>query len=323
MALAAQQQVRQMYVGLDYPGHANVTALQGGTVGDLACLSKDGTAVAAGDPFVVMQLKNDGTVTSDVIDPSRVKYSKSVSYTASTLGTATISGLTANINTLYTVEIIIRNFGSYSPENEYVKKGFYQAVTGDDQEAIVDGLIASLNRNFSRENGATSSGNPWFTFSRTGSGASSALVVTEKTDWLSTAYDKDKRTRSHIDFVVNASFTTLPTIANTAHKQGYGVGYQVAADEHYLAGERNDYMRSMGYPHDMNNTELFADASGSYNLIEIGYWEEGRDEAKKSNKQLTIAMPFTNLAGNSVINGLITDLNTALGAGSIDALATS
>ena len=57
--------------------------------------------------------------------------------------------------------------------------------------------------------------------------------------------------------------------------------------------------------------------------IEIGYWEEGRDEAKKSNKQLTLAMPFTNLAGNSTINDLISDLNTALGAGSVDALPTS
>lgn len=323
MALAAQQQVRQMYVGLDYPGHANVTALQGGTVGDLACLSADGTAVAAGDPFVVMQLKKDGTVTSDVINPSRVKYSKSVQYVAPTLGTATISGITANSNTLYTVEIIIRNFGSYSPENEYVKKGFYKAATGDDAEAIVDGLIVSLNRNFARENGATASSNPWFTFAKTGSAGSAALVITEKTDWVESSYDRDKRTRSYIDFVVNAAFTTVPTIANTAHQPGVGTGYQVAADEHYLAGERNDYMRYMGYPHDLNNSELFATASGSYNLIEIGYWEEGRDEAKKSNKQLTLAMPFTNLAGNSTINDLISDLNTALGAGSVDALPTS
>lgn len=322
MALAAQQQVRQMYVGLDFPGHANVAALQGGTVGDLALLSKDGTAPAAGDDFVLMKLNADGTVTSDVIKPSQVSYSRSVQYVAPVLGTATVSGITANANTLYTVELTIKNFGSYSPENEYVKKAFYQAATGDTAEEIVDGLIASLNRNFSREVGATASSNPYFTFARSNSGASSELVITEKTDWLDTFYDKNKRTRQNIDFYVNAVFTTLPTIANTASKQGVGNGRNVAAMEHYLKGERNDYMREAGYPHNLDNVYT-ADPSANYNLIEIGYWEEGRDEAKKSKKQLTIALPFTNLAANSTINDLITDLNTVLGAGSVDALPTS
>ena len=45
MALAAQNQVRNLYVGLDFPGHASVSALKSGSNGDLALLSADGTAI--------------------------------------------------------------------------------------------------------------------------------------------------------------------------------------------------------------------------------------------------------------------------------------
>ncbi len=319
MALAAQNQVRNLFVGLDFPEHANVGAVKAGSNGDLALLSADGTAPAAGENIMFFLKEASGTVvSSDVIKPSNVLYAKSIPFVAQTMGTGTISGLTVDVNTLYSVEIAIAGYGSLSREDEYLKKAFYKAVTGDDQEDIVDGLIASLNRNFSREVGATASSNPSFAFSKTGSGASAALVVTEKPV---ANFDVNKMTRKGLDFRVNCTATTTPTIVNVAGTPGVGTGMQVAENEFYLKGERNDFLRGAGYPHNLNNSYL-ADASASYNTIEIGYWEEGRDEAKKSKKSITINVPFTNLAGNSVINALVTDLNTALGAGTIDAFST-
>ena len=93
--------------------------------------------------------------------------------------------------------------------------------------------------------------------------------------------------------------------------------------ERFLLGERGDTYRESGYPFNIVGPGLNSSASSSYNLVEISYFDEGRDEAKKSKKQLTVALPFTNLAGNSKINAVIADLNTILGASTVDVLATS
>ena len=68
---------------------------------------------------------------------------------------------------------------------------------------------------------------------------------------------------------------------------------------------------------DLKNT-LYADKDAQYNLIELGYFSEGRDEAKKSKKQITIAIPSDNGAEDD-FNAIVTDINTALGV-SIDSL---
>ncbi len=46
MALAAQNQVRNLFIGLDYPEFTTVSALKAGTNGDIALLSADGTVAA-------------------------------------------------------------------------------------------------------------------------------------------------------------------------------------------------------------------------------------------------------------------------------------
>lgn len=322
MGLAAQNQVRNLLVGATYPDHASITELKSGSANDLACLSADGTVPAAGENFMLFKLNSAGVVmSSDIVNPSNVLYAKSIAYEAPTLGRSVISGVTVDDNTLYTVSVVIRGYGSLSDENEYVKKAFYKSAVGDNQQAIVDGLIASLNRNFSREVGATASENPYFSFARSGSGAGSTLVIEEKS--TAVKFDKNKFTRMHLDFFVTTAFTTNPVQTDTAGQAGVGTGKQVAADEFYLAGETGDFMRGAGYPHNFDGSTVSADASASYNTIEIGFYEEGRDEAKKSKKSLTINLPFTNLAGNSVINSLIGDLNTVLGAGALDTLSES
>ena len=322
MGLAGQNQVRHMYVGNTSVARANIAALRAsGAAGELLALSADGGAVAAGKDFKFYLKTSDGIVSSDIIKASNVVSAKSLGYRAKTLGVATSSTLVAPVaGQLVTVEIVISGFGSLSVEDEYVKKGFYKVVTGDDQEDVVDGLITSLNRNFSREPDATASSNPIFTFSKTGSTTTAVLVITEKAQ---ADFDKDKRTRKQTHFNVNISgLSTAPVITKTGGFPGVGTSEQVQDMEFYLMGERGDFYRGAGYPHNFDQSYQ-AVAGTNYNLIEIAYFDEGRDEAKKSKKQVTLAIPFVNLAGNTNINLIIANLNTILGASTVAALPVS
>lgn len=324
MGLAGQKQVRHMYVGLTAPANANVAAVKAGASGNLSILSADGTAVAAGKPFKLYEKDALGNViSSDTIKPENVLDARSVAYTAKTLGVYTISGISFDANSLYTVELSIIGFGSLSNEDEYLKKGFFQAGSTGTAEDVVDGLIASLNRNFSREPGCTATSNPYFAFSKTGTGASAALVITEKSEWLAKQFDADKFINTELYFNVNAKFATAPTQSfTTLPKPGIGTGPQVQAMEFYLLGERADFYRRAGYPHDIKQIDLFSTFAGEYDIIEISYFDEGRDEAKKSKKTLTIALP-TAAAPNADVNRVIGNLNTILGAGTIDTIKST
>jgi len=314
MGLAGQNQVRHFYSGLATPGHTSITALKAGTAGDIVVLSADGTDVAANTACKLYKKNAAGNiVASDTIKPGNLIYAKAIEYVAPTLGVVTFSALAAPVvGELVTVEIVVKGFGSYSPEDEYVKKAFYKVVTGDNREAVVDGLITSLNRNFSREVGATASTNPYFTFTKTGATTTAALVITEK-DQVDN-YVVGKKEKTNIDFYADLKMTTLPTKTVVASDPGIGSGKTVASMEWYLKGERNDFYREAGYPHNFENT-YETSKTGTYNIIELAYFDEGRDEAKKSKKQITIAIPYTNLAGQAATNVLINDLNTALSAG--------
>tara|TARA_R110000822_G_scaffold227017_1_gene359633 strand:+ start:7340 stop:8308 length:969 start_codon:yes stop_codon:yes gene_type:complete len=320
MGLAGQNQVRHMYVAADINGASNIATFRtGAAIGDLICLSADGTATAAGEPFKFFLKTAGGIVSSDTIKPGNILSAKALDYAAQTLKVGTISALPVPVTgQLVTAEIIISGFGSYSVEDEYVKKGFYKVVSGDDAEAVVDGLITSLNRNFSREPGADATSNPIFTFAKTGSTTTAALVVTEKAQ---DDFDKNKRTRKQTQFTVNLSgLTSVPTIAYTGGFAGVGTSEQTQEMEFYLMGERGDFYRGAGYPHNFDQ-EYQAVAGTNYNLIEIAYFDEGRDEAKKSKKGITLAIPFVNLAGNANVNLIVTNVNTATGVATLTALA--
>jgi hypothetical protein len=317
MGLAGQNQVRHMYVGT--ADVADFAALKAGSANSLVLLGADGAAVAAGGDFKLFQKDALGNIiSSDTIKADNVLDVRSVAYTAAALKKYTISALTVDVNTLYTVRILISGHGSLSPEDEYLKQASYKAVTGDDQEAIVDGLIASLNRNFVREVGATASTNKSFTFSKTGATTTAALVIEGKLD--ADGFDGDKKVNTYTEFTVDINATTYPTVTlTTLGSKGVGTGFQVVEMEHFLLGERGDTLRLNAYPFNINGPALVATTGGEYDIIEISYFDEGRDEAKKSKKGLTIAMP-TAAVPNALVNALIADLDTILGAGSVEVI---
>ncbi len=320
MGLAGQNQVRQMYVG--QAAVDDMAGLKAGNANDFVLLDKNGGAIGAGLDFKLFQKDAMGTIiSSDTIKPENVLDVRSVPYKQAVLKKVTIDGLTVDVNTLYTVNIEISQHGSMSQEDTYLKQGYYKAVAGDDAEAVVDGLITSLNRNFSREIGATATTNRSFTFSKTGSGATAALVVEGKKDDLN--FDADKKIKIYDEFTVDISCTTYPTVTITeAGSQGTNTGYEIMEMERYLLGERGDTYRENGYPFNIVGPALVSDVTKGYDVVEIHYYDEGRNEAKKSKKTLTIAM-VAKAAPNAEVNSLISDLNTILGAGRVDSVNAS
>lgn len=151
MSMVGENQVRNLFVVSD---DSNVTTatIKAGSAGGGAIVEQDGTAAVADQPFMFTGLKSNGQlVTSDVIDPTRVSYAHSVGFQPRELAITTVSGFSVDVGTLYQIRIIIEGHGSLSVENEYIKEAYYKAVTGDTAEDVVDGLVKSLARNFSRE----------------------------------------------------------------------------------------------------------------------------------------------------------------------------
>lgn len=320
MAMIGENQVRNFFV-VNTSDEVTLPDILAGTDLDGAVVQSDGTAAAAGEDFMLATRNNRSEATlSDIINPASVTYGKSVLFAPRVAQTYTVSALTADINTLYEIRVIFSGYGSLSVENEYTVSGFYKSKTGDDQEDIVDGLVANLARNAAKEQPNTGGtftyndadgnielpDNLYLAFTKTGTGATAALVVTEKADYIAKYYVTGKKDRLNLDFQLQANFTTDPTIVGNVSDPGHGTGYHIRNMEYYFLGNRADTFRGMGYPH---NFEQVYDSvlTTDYYLIELGYYSEGRDDPMKSKKQLTIACPDKTAA-----NKMIAELNTAL-----------
>ena len=144
-----------------------------------------------------------------------------------------------------------------------------------------------------------------------GTSDNAQLTITENSAWLAKYYVTGKKDRLDISFVVQAKFETAPTIDSNVGNPGNGTGYHVRNMEYYFLGNRGDSMRGLGYP---NNFDAVYDSvlTKNYFLVELAYFSEGRYDAMKSKKQLTIACPSLEYANvligqlNTVLNGSIT-----------------
>lgn len=323
MSMHGENQVRNLFV-VNTSTNTTIPTVRAGANLNGAITQSDGTAAADNEEFVLAVKNNKGEISlSDVINPSRVKSAKFVDKVVRVAQSATISNITAEANKLYQVTVIIAGYGSLSIENEYVKEAFYKSKTGDDAENIVDGLIKSLARNFSREQPSSNETfnytdadavvhklpkNLGFTFAKTGTGASAALVITEDTSWLAKYYVTGKKTRLFQNFTIDAYFPTAPTVTKVQGTEGQGTGYHARNLEEYFLGNRQDSFRGAGYPHNFEaeyDTVLTAD----YYTLEIEYYDEGRDDPMKSKKQLTILVEGSAI---TAVNALMAQLTTAL-----------
>ncbi len=321
MAILGEIQVRNFFI-VKTATNATITAVKAGIPLNGAIVKYDGAAAAAGEEFALVVKNNrNGITLSDTINPHRIKYVKSLAPVARVAKSVVVSDITVEAGELYRLAVILPEYGSLSVEDELIKEGYYKAKTGDTAENVVDGLIKSLSKALSRmpfgseghfsytpAGGAAIQlpASQYFTLSKTGAGANATLTIAEKLTAVNDYYVVGRKDNLNMNFVVTPEFPELPTVTVTAGNPGIGTGHQVANMEYYYLGNRGDTFRGMGYPHNFV-AKYDTDVTKNYHLIEIGYWDEGRDDPMKSKKQMTIACET-----EAVATALATSLNTAL-----------
>ena len=151
MALLGENQVRNFYI-VNTSSNTTMANIRAGVALNGAIVQEDGTAAVADQPFMLAMLDAEGNVrTSDKVDPYKVSAAASVDFKPRVEHAVTVSDITATAGELYQIAVIFKEYGSLSVENEYIKKGFYKAKTGDTAEDVVDGLIKSLARSIARD----------------------------------------------------------------------------------------------------------------------------------------------------------------------------
>jgi hypothetical protein len=278
------------------------------STGEIGVLPKGGETAAYGVPFVVAVKTADSVIVSDVVDPLKVEKLKLVEYVAPAQKVVTVDDIavpaTAGEKYEYIVDIRLFNHGSLSIENFYIKHGQHiltQTSSPLDAEDVVDALIINLNKNFSKEPGASATVNPLFTFTKTGTGATAALVITAKVQPLELG--KKEGRDLQFDVVVKVSKVgdedfgiTQPTVeVTTPGNPGIGSGKEIAKLEWFYRGARGDAFRGLNYPYNWpTTTKTLTDQSLTYNLIELKHFITGDGwNALKMPKELTIAVAET------------------------------
>lgn len=308
----AQSQKNMREIIVQTGGIASETTLKSfiasASSGEIGVLPKGGETAAYGVPFVIARKTADGIISSDVIDPTTVTRLELKAYVAPAQRVITVSTFpvpaTAGDKYEYQVDIRVYNWGSLSVEDYKLFHGqtvLTQTSGPLTAQAAVDALVTNLNLNFSKENGATSSSNPLFTFARGSSGANSTLTITSKAQpaILGKAEGRDLQ----FDVVVRVKkvgdeFATFgivqPTVAvTTAGNPGMGSGKEISKLEYFYRGNRGDVMRGQHFPYNWSTaTKTFSDPAGTYDVIELEHAYKGDGINSVSlHKSVLVAVP--------------------------------
>ena len=117
---------------------------------------------------------------TDLIPISNIRSVSVKPYSAKILRKDAISFNAPIVGETYIIRMLLRQWGSGSAENAYLKHfGAYKAKTGDTAETLVDAFIANAIINFRREPTTL------FTFTKENIGADCKLIITEYTQpWV-------------------------------------------------------------------------------------------------------------------------------------------
>jgi hypothetical protein len=291
---------------------------------ELKVLSKDGSNVAAGKPFFVLQKASaakGGFEFSDKVDPRYVEKVTLATYTPEVLGAYKVDGFTVagTVAEKRTYEVEIRMQDQLSPENFELIQGYYvtgQVLGSDTATTVRNGLLASLNKDLARR------GNKEFTAVADGTGI---LITEQAQDNIPGKVDGRK-----IQFtVVGKVYENVPTngqggnlglltSTNTVvSKPGNGTGKWATNYEEFVKGYKYDPDRLTSFPVDFySRTPFYTKADGLYNVIHIIYYAPRTETSvERQYKVLTIAVEkaANTLANNAATNSVLTDIRTAVG----------
>lgn len=319
MAVYSTNQVRQLYVANAFK---EATA-DGGAA----------TLVDAGDVIlkslgdiekeIYFEVQGPETVLkSDRIPVKSIKYIKAVKAEDMAKGMRKVLvALDPNVNggapiagQDYVFRINLRQFYGMSDQDQYFKDTAVHASTGMTAEQFYEALAKALNLCFSREVGATTTSNPYFTFTASADG----LTIEEKPQRWTLGTESQERV--YFDVVPTTVYDGIDdviwgVVTEQEPTTIVGNGKDIADLEYFLLGERGDQYRKIGWPNDIE-TKGLVDPTKDYNVLEIHYtFNDTGVNSYSTEKDITIVSPTA-----AVINSIVSAINTATGF-SVAALA--
>ena len=317
MSVFGTNQVEELIIGDAVASETTVAAfIASASDKEIKVLSADGSAPAAGDDFQVLQKTPDGYEFTQKIKASEVEKVVLKEYSAEVQKSVTATVDSAAANTTYAVEVIV--YGDISRENFDIVTGYYTTGASAPTVTIIrDGLIASLQSNFTKRGGkeVTISANSTDAIDIVGQ--AQAVVV-------------GKKQGRQIDFKVNGkSFAetgfnlentgAISVVVNNENSAGSGTGKYAVNLEWFLNGFKYDVYRETAYPANFEGTQ-YAELASAYNAIHIIHYNTRKSTLQENQRRVTtILVKRANLAGNSVTNAVLADLRTVLGTANVPA----
>lgn len=326
MPTFSTNQVKHLYVAKAVDANLD-------TVGDIKF-------AAAGDKDIVFKyVGNDGVVRSDIINLDNIIYAKAIkeSTMEQYLESAYVACNTVAANQPYILKVIVDSFSSLAEEDKGFIFAEYTAKSTDAAKNILAGLAVSLAKNATK-----AAYNPlikvFLTTAASGSVAAANLTeVTASTDIASL-------TGTYLGLVIEAAdqawslgkegFNLLKFNVTTSEIIASGVSTQwatvtkgadhptaalknskkIADLEWFCMGERGDMYRDISWPNSFTFTpQVNPAAAYGYHVIEIAFYYAGdAEDVQKSPKEIVIPCEAA-ASGYTLVNAVISDLNTAAG----------
>ena len=326
MSVFGPNQVEELIIGAAVATETTApTVIASASDKEIAVVSANGSAVAAGEKFKVLQKTNGDSSKglnyefSDVIDPSKVEKVILKEYVAEANKKVTVTIDTAAANTTYVVECKIYNDGgSLSVENFANVNGYF--VTGSvapTKTVIRDGIIAALQADFTRRGNSEVVIAASSTDKLTITGKAQSVVAGKITG---RQIEFDVTGRSFLDSqLISENTELISTVVDNGNNPGAGTGKYAVNLEWFTKGYKYEVYRTTGFPADFGErTPYYADSSKAYNAIHIKYKSDRiSPTVEEQPKVLTILVERANLAGNSVTNAVLAKLRTAIGTGNV------
>ena len=274
----------------------------------------------------------DTVLKSDDIDLNTLK----VEVIDATKNTTTMKKVQVALNATpvvgqdYILGINFKNFFSSGDASQYYKDAAVHVSSDiDNAYKFFTAMKNALDLAFSRENNATSTSNPYLTFTVTGSGATAKLEIEEKKQEWELGTKKGRRIM--FDLTISTIYTggddviwgtatdiTFDNVKNPSPTV-IGNGEKIADLEWFCAGERGDQYRNVGWPN-VIPTHYLIDSTKQYDLIEMHFaFKDSGIGSYRTEKEITIAAPYNPDGGNAAakhasINLIIGAINTAYGS---------
>ncbi len=324
MAVFSTNQNRHLFVvndvltiAADATSAAVATALDGASVGNIAVRC---TSNGVEKELHFLYKGVNGVLKSDKIQVKNISYAKAIAAADMKVPLKKIEvELAANpvAGQDYVLRINFKNFFGMSDEHQYFKDAAVRATTGMTKAQFMTAMVKALNLSFSREVGATTTSNPYLTFTASGD----KLVIEEKEQEWTLGTQKLERVNFEVQPTTifdgvsdviwakqNATTGYYYTDVTSANTNKIGNGKMIADLEWFCMGERGDQFRYMGYPNYIP-TQYMVNPATEYNVLEIHHaFTDTGVNSYKSEKDITIVATTP-----ATINSIVSAINTATG----------